>query len=192
MTCYVFYKITRPSFSTDKWVKATPQLRGSLCKDLIKNYDLKGMSKDDIIKVLGQPDNKERRYWYELGEVGANVVFVPVNKATLVFIIGDDNRIIEYYASGLPEELENESFESSKWLRGNVDVRRKMFNDLIRHDKLKGMYKTEVEELLGKFDGCDDRFYYNVGNYGRFFSLGYYLIIKFDKSGRVKEYFVDD
>jgi hypothetical protein len=193
MTCYVFYKITRPSFSTDKWIQATPKIRGYLCKDLLKKYDLKNMLKDDIIKLLGQPDDKTRKYWYELSESGSTAALVPVRKFTLVFRIDDNNQVIEYYDSRRPQELENNEFESNKWRDGSPDVRRRMFNSLIRNTKLEGMHKSEIEKLLGNFDGCYDRFYYDVGDYGgRFISLGYYLIINFDERERVTEYFVDD
>lgn len=65
--------------STDwkNWVESenTIFLRWEMSKDLIKNYSLKGMSKDEIIELLGEPGNLSSSdiFLYYLGHTGSGI-----------------------------------------------------------------------------------------------------------------------
>lgn len=59
------------------WVESesTLDLRWKMSKDLVNNYSLKGMSKDEIIELLGEPENisSSNEFLYFLGHTGKGI-----------------------------------------------------------------------------------------------------------------------
>ena len=61
-----------PHFSTDLWLKE-PEERTAIVDELLETHELKGMTKADILVLLGTPDNEagyfveDNRFVYWLG-----------------------------------------------------------------------------------------------------------------------------
>lgn len=66
-------------FDSRKWQnweesEAAPSLRWRMAEDLISTHDLKGMSTDEVVELLGEPDNKNEGKWsYFLGYSGEGI-----------------------------------------------------------------------------------------------------------------------
>ncbi|WP_342157206.1 hypothetical protein [Joostella sp. CR20] len=66
-------RVTHEKFDSAKWKNWTESetewsLRWDMMNSLRNNYDLKGMSKNDILKLLGEPESKtENEFGYYLG-----------------------------------------------------------------------------------------------------------------------------
>ena len=60
------------TFSTSKWLD-DPEGRTAIVDDLLEKYELVGMSEDDVLSLLGEPDNyygyfnADNRYVYYMG-----------------------------------------------------------------------------------------------------------------------------
>lgn len=84
-----------------------------------------------------------------------------------------------------------EKFDSYKWknlnlnIEENQDLRWNMMNDLRKKHKLVGMTKSEIENLLGKFDDENKTYCsYYLGLTGRGINTGT-LTLTFDKNNVV-------
>lgn len=66
-------RITHVEFSSDKWKnwkesEAEWSLRWDMMNSLRNNYELQGMSKDEIIELLGEPESQtQTEFLYYLG-----------------------------------------------------------------------------------------------------------------------------
>ena len=58
------------------WVEseATFNTRWLMHKDLLKKYELKGVSRDSILDLLGKPNSEtNNKYYYQLGPTGSGI-----------------------------------------------------------------------------------------------------------------------
>ncbi len=65
------------AFDEEKW-SGNREERGSMMGSLQKKHELKGMTKDELVKLLGEPDSKqeegtERQFVYYLGRASLGV-----------------------------------------------------------------------------------------------------------------------
>ncbi|MGV6831287.1 MAG: hypothetical protein ACWA5P_06985 [bacterium] len=80
------------TFNSDEWKnwvesEATPNTRWLMHRDLIRNYELEGVSKDSIIQLLGKPNSQTNlKFYYQLGNTGKGI-----NMGTLIIIFEDDS-----------------------------------------------------------------------------------------------------
>lgn len=78
-------------FNSNEWKnwtesEANPSTRWSMHKNLLKEYDLKGMKKDFILELLGKPSSEtNNKYYYQLGYTGRGI-----NVGTMIIIIEND------------------------------------------------------------------------------------------------------
>lgn len=78
-------------FNSEEWKnweesEADPFLRWDMTEDLTNAYDLKGMSTEKIIELLGEPENRtEREFRYFLGYTRQGI-----NTGTLILTIERD------------------------------------------------------------------------------------------------------
>ncbi|RDU37867.1 hypothetical protein DRW41_08605 [Neobacillus piezotolerans] len=98
---YIWFE-KQNDFSTEKWI-AEPFERGKIVDDLLTSYQLVGMTKQEIVKLLG-PDGEptdlgpignrnDNTLAYNLGpEPG----FISIDDAWLVIYFDEDNRVSEY------------------------------------------------------------------------------------------------
>lgn len=88
------------TFDSEKWknweeTESTLFLRWEMRNDLIENYNLKKLSKKDVIKLLGEPENESKdNFRYNLGPTGKGI-----NYGTL--ILKFENDTVKNYASRL-------------------------------------------------------------------------------------------
>lgn len=74
-------------FDSTKWkewkeLEKNSDLRWNMSKDLIENYQLKGVTKDSIINLLGEPKSEQNnKFQYFLGHTGKGI-----NTGTLTII----------------------------------------------------------------------------------------------------------
>ena len=66
-------------FNSDEWknwveTESTPNTRWLMHKDLMKNHELNGVSKDSILNLLGEPSKKHLdEFHYYLGNTGRGI-----------------------------------------------------------------------------------------------------------------------
>ncbi|MGS2764566.1 hypothetical protein [Sinomicrobium sp. M5D2P9] len=66
-------------FNSTEWKnwtesEATPNTRWLMRKDLLKRYDLEGVSRDSILELLGKPNSETNdKYYYQLGPTGRGI-----------------------------------------------------------------------------------------------------------------------
>jgi hypothetical protein len=78
-------------FDSEKWknweeTESTLFLRWEMRNDLLENHDLKGRSQKDVIKLLGEPENKSKdNFRYNLGPTGRGI-----NYGTLILELEND------------------------------------------------------------------------------------------------------
>lgn len=86
-------------FDSNEWKQweeseTTSSLRWNMRKDFFRRYKVRGMSKDDIISLLGEPDNSGKNYIaYYLGYSGCGI---NTGRLRLNF---KDNHVISYVIS---------------------------------------------------------------------------------------------
>ncbi len=71
------------------WVEseATLNTRWLMHKDLLKKYELKGVSKDSILDLLGKPNSEiNNEYHYQLGSTGRGI-----NTGTMIIKFENDS-----------------------------------------------------------------------------------------------------
>lgn len=89
-------KITHEKFDSDKWKNWTESetewsLRWDMMNSLRNNYELKGMSKKQILELLGEPESKtdsEFAYYLGYSKRGINT-----GRLTIKF---ENNKVVEY------------------------------------------------------------------------------------------------
>lgn len=89
-------RITHEKFDSDRWKNWTESeaewsLRWDMMNNLRTDYDLNGMTKNQILKLLGEPDSKtEKEFDYYLGysKHGINT-----GRLTIKF---DNNKVIDF------------------------------------------------------------------------------------------------
>lgn len=62
-------------FRKEQWAKADPETRGHMARDMMKQHQLVGMTRQEIETLLGPPNNDQvdlQRYRYLLGNMGRN------------------------------------------------------------------------------------------------------------------------
>lgn len=90
-------RITHEQFNSDKWKNWTESetewsLRWDMMNSLKNNYELKGMTKAQIIKLLGEPESKtEKKFRYYLGYSKHGI-----NTGRLIIIFDKNNTVIDY------------------------------------------------------------------------------------------------
>lgn len=72
------------TFSSEKW-KSEPEKREFIVQDLLKKYELIGMSENEVIELLGDEDEKGSQ---QSSFKGDNTYYPP--DSTLVYYIGKD------------------------------------------------------------------------------------------------------
>lgn len=82
-----------------EWINSNSEsdwsLRWDMMNSLRNNYKLKGMSKTEIIKLLGEPTSiNEYRFDYGLGYSHNGI-----NTGRLTIIFGEDDKVIKYLVS---------------------------------------------------------------------------------------------
>ena len=66
-------------FDSNEWkgwveTESTIDTRWLMHKDLLKNHELKGVSKDSILNLLGKPNSETNtKYYYQLGVTGKGI-----------------------------------------------------------------------------------------------------------------------
>ena len=66
-------------FDSTEWknweeTEATPNTRWLMRRDLLRKYDLEGVTKDYILDLLGKPDSETNdKYYYQLGSTGRGI-----------------------------------------------------------------------------------------------------------------------
>lgn len=99
---YLVNKLTEPiSFDSEKWKnqvesEANWSVRWDMMNSLRKNYELKGMTKSEVIELLGEPSQKyNSTFSYDLGpsKRGINYGYLELtfNEKGIVsnFVVGD-------------------------------------------------------------------------------------------------------
>lgn len=99
---YLVNKLTEPiSFDSEKWKnqvesEANWSVRWDMMNSLRKNYELKGMTKSEVIELLGEPSQKyNSTFSYDLGSSkrGINYGYLELtfNEKGIVsnFVVGD-------------------------------------------------------------------------------------------------------
>ncbi len=89
-------KITHEKFDSNKWKNWTESetewsLRWDMMNSLRKNYELKGMSKKQILELLGEPESQtESEFFYYLGysKLGINT-----GRLTIKF---EKDKVVDY------------------------------------------------------------------------------------------------
>ena len=82
-------------FNSKEWKnwtesETTPNTRWLMRKDLLKRYDLVGVSKDSITNLLGTPNSETNtKYFYQLGMTGRGI-----NTGTLIITM-ENNIVID-------------------------------------------------------------------------------------------------
>lgn len=90
-------RITHEQFDSEKWKNLTESeaewsLRWDMMNSLRNNYELKGMTKNQIIELLGKPESKtENEFGYYLGYSKRGI-----NTGRLTIIFDKDNTVIDY------------------------------------------------------------------------------------------------
>jgi len=90
-------RITHERFDSDKWKNWTESetewsLRWDMMNSLRNNYKLKGMTKDEIIGLLGEPESKtEVEFGYYLGYSKRGI-----NTGRLTIKFDKNNTVIDY------------------------------------------------------------------------------------------------
>lgn len=85
-------------FDSHEWIKAEIETeenwknRWNMRRDLLANYDLKGQSNEEIIKLLGKPSRKtENELYYSLGPA-----LIGIDMGILVFEL--ENKKVKRYS----------------------------------------------------------------------------------------------
>ncbi|MBL4679323.1 MAG: hypothetical protein JKY88_01215 [Pseudomonadales bacterium] len=66
-------------FNSDEWKnwvesESSPNTRWLMHKDLLKQYELKGVSRDSILNLLGEPNTQySNEFYYQLGYTGRGI-----------------------------------------------------------------------------------------------------------------------
>ena len=91
--CVGFYvldgvAVKKAKFSTEDWI-AYPNVRPTLYYDLKKNYDLKGYTEEQVLELLGEPDDitpsgENMTYKYDDGK--GNCTYVTFTDETLDYL----------------------------------------------------------------------------------------------------------
>ena len=90
-------KISGEKFEAEKWknwqnTEEEWSLRWDMMNSLRNNYELKGMSKREIIKLLGTPDTETKKeFTYYLG-----YSHTGINTGTLSLYFDQNNRVIDF------------------------------------------------------------------------------------------------
>lgn len=72
--CYKYENFDSAEWKEHTESERTSNLRWYMSKDLMKNYQLKGVKKDSIINLLGEPKSKQNdKYQYFLGYTGKGI-----------------------------------------------------------------------------------------------------------------------
>lgn len=78
-------------FNSTEWknwieTEATPNTRWLMYKDLLRKYELKGISKDSLLNLLGEPSKQySNKYHYYLGYTGRGI-----NIGTMIITFEND------------------------------------------------------------------------------------------------------
>jgi hypothetical protein len=94
----LFYGFTPWPFSQDAWARGTPDERGYMLADLIRNHPLENRTEDDVRELLGSPDEAGGSTWsYRIGYRGRNPnrPFVFPYKMHVRF--SREGRVVEVY-----------------------------------------------------------------------------------------------
>lgn len=89
--------ITHQQFDSEKWKNWTNSesewsLRWDMMNSLRTNYELKGMTKNEIIKLLGEPETQTPdEFGYNLGYSKRGI-----NTGRLTIKFGKDSKVIDY------------------------------------------------------------------------------------------------
>jgi tRNA(His) 5'-end guanylyltransferase len=89
-------RVTHEKFDSEKWKNWTESetewsLRWEMLNSLRSNYDLKGMSKNEILKLLGEPESKtENEFGYYLGYSKRGI---NTGRLTIKF---DNNKVTDF------------------------------------------------------------------------------------------------
>ena len=91
-------------FTAEAWQDADPEVRGHMTDDLLDRNVLDGMSRDEVIELLGEPDfefgNSEDRpqsLAYDVGYLGMNPNAMFVFRSILHISFEDDGIIKDTY-----------------------------------------------------------------------------------------------
>ena len=89
-------RVTHEKFDSEKWKNWTESetewsLRWDMMNSLRNNYDLKGMSKNEILKLLGEPESKTKNeFGYYLGYSKRGI---NTGRLTIKF---DNNKVTDF------------------------------------------------------------------------------------------------
>lgn len=87
----VFSCSKQKEFDSNEWknwveTETTLDTRWLMHKDLLKRYELKGVSRDSILNLLGKPNTETNdKYYYQLGTTGRGI-----NTGTMTITFGND------------------------------------------------------------------------------------------------------
>jgi len=78
------------AFTTEKWLAADQNTRGRLIESFREQYDIVGLSLEEVTDLLGQPDETSEEYiYYYIGEYKAIIAIDP-----FIYMISLDNNLI--------------------------------------------------------------------------------------------------
>ena len=99
-------KFRQIPFDSQRWLKSDAYHRGWMMDDLIESKILLNRTEDQIVRILGQPDEihqrkeyNEYQWEYDLGIVDSNSIFMPPYDYWLIIIFderGQVNRTLVY------------------------------------------------------------------------------------------------
>jgi len=178
-------------FSKLTWALSGEGRRHDMAQDFLDNHFRIGMSVDDVVALLGEPD-LEREHWvYFLSDRGRGPrVGTPAELAQYPCLM------IRFRAERVDTVFGEESmgvigvatvptpapFAREAWLRGSFDERRAMAWTLAESPPFLGASHDEIANLLGVPDERDARFFeYELG-WSTADPRG--LVIEFDENDR--------
>lgn len=169
-----------------KWSQSGGFDRGRMLTSLLSKSNFVGLTRTDVEHYLGPANFDERQFWYDLGPSDLGVDKDP--RAD----VGDQSRLYGVFAydltGGVTEIIYSQRrpvlgstpFDSAAWFGGNPSQRRAMLTRALGRLRASGLYRNNVESVLGPPDGSRIRAHYDVGQGGKFLGSHKALVLEYD------------
>ena len=130
------------AFTKEKWDNATPNMRDRLMDGLARSGMLVGLSEEEVYEMLGDPDgSKHGRAMYYLRDEGQS-------GPCLILSFTRDGNVASESLSSMGDTTSHDAFDEETWQCGTPSKRLSMVQDLIASNRLRGLSRLEVYELL--------------------------------------------
>lgn len=89
-------KITLIQFERQAWAEGSVEIRGYMVDSLLKGHNLKGMTKLEVVDLLGYPDDDQQsinRFRYHLGHMGRNPKWTFLTEFSLLIEFGTNGTV---------------------------------------------------------------------------------------------------